>query len=144
MSLSSDILKARELFETGKYTCVLCRGEEILTSAERGVKPLVDFLENGRDYTGFSAVDKIVGRAAAHLYMLMRVTCIHASVMSRGAYELLTANGINADADIFTDSIINRTGDGICPMEKAVSGVDDSRLAILKIKETMSKLQKSH
>lgn len=144
MSSLSDMEKAREIFSTGEYTCVLCKDDTIVTSTERGVKPLVRFLDIGEDYTGFSAVDKIVGKSAGHLYMLMGVKCIHASVMSREACEFLTAGGVEATADTFTDKIINRIGNDICPMEKAVSGIEDSQLALLKIRETMAELQKNH
>ena len=144
MSSLSDMEKAMEIFSTGEYTCVLCKDDTIITSTERGVKPLVGFIESCKDYTDFLAVDKIVGKSAGHLYMLMGVKCIHASVMSREAYEFLTTGGVEVTADTFTDKIINRMGNDICPMEKAVSGIEDSQLALLKIKKTIAELQKNH
>ncbi|MDE6679213.1 MAG: DUF1893 domain-containing protein, partial [Ruminococcus sp.] len=51
MCLSSDVEKAKEVFDSGKYTCVLCKGDTLITSTERGVKPLVDFIDSGEDYT---------------------------------------------------------------------------------------------
>ena len=144
MCLSSDVEKAKEVFDSGKYTCVLCKGDTLITSTERGVKPLVDFIDSGEDYTGFSAVDKIVGKSAGHLYMLMGVKSVHAVVMSREASEFLTSGGVKATADTFTEKIINRMGNDICPMEKAVAGIDDSQLTLLRIRETMAELQKNH
>lgn len=39
-----NLEKARELLETGGYTCVLTDGTTVHTSTFRGVKPLVQFL----------------------------------------------------------------------------------------------------
>ena len=44
-----DRNRARELLLSGGYTCVLCRGEDVHTSALRGVKPLVRWVESTLD-----------------------------------------------------------------------------------------------
>lgn len=139
--LNEDLIKAKMLFESGEYTCVLCKGDAILTSKDRGVKPLIEFFESG-DYRGFSAVDKIIGKAAAHLYILMGVISVHASVMSREANELLSKHNIKTSFDTLTESVINRKGDDICPMEKAVAGAEDSEAALKNIKNTIELMGK--
>lgn len=57
----------------------------MLTSTERGVKPLLQWLDGENSVKGFSAVDKVVGRAAAFLYVLLEVKEVYAGVMSEGA-----------------------------------------------------------
>ena len=47
-------------------TCALTDGERIVTSRERGVRPLVELIASGADYNGWHAADKIVGKAAAY------------------------------------------------------------------------------
>ena len=64
------------------------------SSTERGVKPLLDFIENGPNLRGFSAADKIVGKAAALLYVLLGVKEVYAPVMSETALYTLAHNGI--------------------------------------------------
>lgn len=144
MSSLSDMEKAKELFSTGKYTCVMCKDDKIFTSTERGVKPLVELIESQKDYTYFAAVDKIVGKAAAFLYVLIGIDRIHAIVMTKEASDILDTGCAEATADTFTDRIINRMGDDICPMEKAVSGIESPIEAFLKIRETMEELRKNH
>ena len=73
-----DLNRARALLTEGGYTCVLCRGEVFHTATHRGVKPLVDWLDSGLDLRGFSAADKVVGRATAFLYVLLGVRAVHA------------------------------------------------------------------
>ncbi len=135
----NDQEKAKRLFETGKYTCVLCRKDAVFTSVERGVKPLLNLLESG-GYGGFSAADKIVGQAAAHLYILIGVVSVYASVMSRDAEKLLLKNNISASYGVLTEKIINRNGNDICPMEKAVSNTENSHAAVENIKKVLSNL----
>lgn len=57
-----DLERAKEVFNSGDYTCVLCKDGATLTSTERGVKPLLSWLDDENGAEGFSAVDKVVGR----------------------------------------------------------------------------------
>ena len=129
-----DLKRARALLLEGGYTCVLCRGEEFHTAAARGVKPLVDWLDSGLDLKGFSAADKVVGRATAFLYVLLEVKAVHALVMSTPAKEALEANGITALCGREVPGIINRRGDGPCPFEEAVLGITDPVEALAAIR----------
>ena len=81
--MKNDLDKARSLLGTGAYTCVFCRADRVYTATERGVKPLLSWLDDGTDLTGFSAADRVVGRATAFLYCLLGVKEVYAKVMSR-------------------------------------------------------------
>ena len=116
----NDLEKAKQLLNSGSYTCVLCRGDRVYTSSLRGVKPLVEFYRSNTDFNGFSAADKVVGRATAFLYILLGVKAVFARVISRSALEVFAENGVAAVYDTLTPNIINRRGDGICPFEQAV------------------------
>ena len=129
----------RALTENG-YTCVLISEGEIYHSSERGVKPLLDFLESGEDFKGFFAADKTVGLGAAHLYILLGVCEVWAGVISEDAKALLEKNGISVFYENEVAFIINRKGDGRCPIETAVLGTNDSKDALAKIKQTLKSL----
>ena len=81
-----------------EYTCVLCRGDVCYTANERGVKPLLDWLEEGVDLRGFAAADKVVGRGAAFLYVLLGVSAVWGRVMSEPARAVLQQHGIEMAA----------------------------------------------
>ena len=70
----TDLDKARSHLETGSYTCVISRGEETFFATDRGVKPLLNWLEECVDMRGASAADRVVGRATAFLYCLLGVS----------------------------------------------------------------------
>ena len=131
----SDLSKAKRIRTEGAHTCILCRGDAVYTADDRGVKPLVDWLDSGLDLRGFSAADKVVGRATAFLYVLLEVRAVHALVMSTPAKEALIAGGIEADCDREVSGIINRRGDGPCPFEEAVLGITDPMEALTAIRK---------
>ena len=125
--MKSDLQKAKEIMETYGDTCVLCRGDVVFTSTERGIKPLIEFIENHTDMKGFSAADKIVGKAAAMLYVILGVKAVYSPVMSEAAAEVFSNYNIVYEYDELTPKIINRSGDGICPMEETVKNISDPK-----------------
>ncbi len=132
--------RAKELLHTNEYTCVLCHGEKIYTSTQRGVKPLVDWLSSGTALSGYSAADKVVGKGAAFLYVLLDVKAVYAKVISRPALDVLLAHGIYTEYGALTENIINRKGDGICPIESAVLETNDPHKAYEAIIKKLSEL----
>lgn len=122
------------------HTCVLCRSNIIHTSDEKGILPMIKFISNGYDLKGFSVADKIVGKAAAMLFVLAGIKDVYASVISSFAYDYLVGNNINVFYDVKTEVIMNRKGDDICPMEKAVASVIEPHKAYEVILVTLKKL----
>ena len=135
----SDGEKAKTILSGGGYTCVMCRGTDIRTTALRGVKPLVQWLEEG-GFAGFHAADKVVGKATAYLYQLLGVSSVYAQIMSESARRVLESAKIPNSCGTLVNHIINRKGDGICPFEAAVSDIADpleAKAAIYRKMEEM-------
>lgn len=108
------------------YTCVITRdGRTLYVSRESGIRPLLEIIRQGTDVSGGDAADRIVGKAAALLYARMGVARVRAVVMSRSGLSVLESRGIPAQYQTLTDAIVNRRGDGPCPMEQAVADLDD-------------------
>lgn len=139
--MKTDLKKAKELLNGGDYTCVLCNDDTVYTSTKRGVKPLLDWLDQKTDLQGFCAADKVVGKATAFLYVLSGVTEVYAQVMSESANDILSQNGIVSVCDKAVKAIRNRSNTGFCPMETAVRDVDNPNEALIVIKNTLVQLQ---
>ena len=137
-----SLKRAKETLIKNKYTCVLCKGEEIFYSDKRGVKPLVDFYETKKDFSGFSAADKTIGAGAAHIYALMGIKEIWANIISEEGEIILKQNNISVSYENKVAYIINRAGNGQCPIEKCVCGIENSEEAFKRIKETISNLMR--
>lgn len=138
----TDIEHAKQLLTDARYTCVICRSDDIHKSEKRGVAPLIELLDNKADVRGYSAADKAVGKAAAMLFVLLGVSEIYAAIMSRSAKKILDEYGIKYSCGEEVEYIINRKKDGMCPMEKAVMDIDDPAEAPKKIKETIEKMRR--
>lgn len=140
-AMQNNTLIAKDILIKNGYTCVLVGGGEEYHSTLRGVKPLLDFLQSGKSFKGFSAADKTVGLGAAHLYILLKVKSVWANVISTPAKELLEQNGICAFYETEAPYIINRQGDGRCPIESAVTGITDPATAYDVIIKTLENLK---
>lgn len=138
--MKNNCLTAKNILLENDYTCVLYLNGIEYHSTLRGVKPLIDFLESSIDFSGFSAADKVVGAGAAHLYILLKVKAVWAKVISEKAKKILQNNNISVFFEKEVPYIINRTGDGVCPIETAVNGIKDSNKALESIKQKLNKL----
>ena len=135
------LARAKEKLNEGGYTCVVCKGEKTFCQARRGIAPLLYWYDGGEDFSGGYAADKVVGKGAAFLYILLGVRAVYAVVMSEQARRLLTAHGIFSVCDTLVPAIKNRDGSGFCPMETAVKDIEDPREALTRLKDTLKKLQ---
>ena len=139
-----NLLKtARQRLIDGEYTCVLLLGDDEYTSHERGVKPLLTLLEENYPSRGAVAADKCIGAGAAHLYVLLGVKAVWANLISESAIEVLKDSGIEVDYEKCVPYIINRKGDGPCPIESAVKDASDSMQALSLIKSALKALAAS-
>ncbi len=135
--MQNDLDRAKALLKRGGYTCALVKGEKTLVSGKRGVAPLLELIDEGKDLNGFAAADKIVGKAAAMLYAYMGVKEVYGEVLSTAAAEFLRAHGIAAQCGVSTERIRNRRGDGICAMERGVENISDPVLAVAALREKL-------
>lgn len=124
----NDLERAKKLLK-GAVTCAFVKGAQERTSVLTGIRPLMELLDGGETLEGYSAADKIVGRAAAFLYVRLGVAAVYAEVLSAKGEEILKKYGIPYEYREFTENIINRTGDGPCPMEAATEKISDPKEA---------------
>lgn len=136
-----DLINAKNTLIEGGFTLVLCKGDETVSSSLRGVAPLARMYHDGKSFEGWSAADKVVGKATAYLYVLLGVKKVFAGVMSRAALSVLKEHGVYAEYCELVPYIINRAGDGVCPFEAAVRDVNDPNAAFDVIIETMMRME---
>ena len=139
--MEQELQQALDILQTEACTCVLCGDGRVYRSNLRGVRPLLQWLDDGVDLMGFSAADKVVGRGAAFLYRLLGVRRVHGCVMSVAAVKVLRAGGIEVTWDALVEGIRNRAGDGPCTMEAATEGITDPEMALEAIRQKLRSLQ---
>ena len=132
--------RALSLLREGSYTCILCRGELLLTSQKRGILPLLELWEETK-LKDASVADRIIGKAAALLLILGGAKAAYGEVMSENAYRLLTEAGLEVQYGSLVPYIVNRKEDGMCPMEQAVAGLSDPKEAPAALYAALKRLK---
>lgn len=121
---ATDLDLARALLIANRdATLVAVRGDEIHICHERGVKPLLKLIKDGRSLRGFAVADKVVGKAPALLYAVLGPEAVFSPVMSWTGRAVLLASGIATSYDTLVRHIQNRAKTGQCPMDSSVTNV---------------------
>ena len=81
-------------------------------------------------------------KAAAMLFVKAKIASVYGVVMSKSAAEFLEKNNTPFSYKELTGKIINRRGDGVCPMEQTVENIDDCDAAYNALREKMKIIKK--
>ena len=81
------------------------------------------------------AFDRIVGKAAALLYVYVGVRSVYTKTIAKQAVEIFEQYHIPYRADLVVDKIFNRQKTDVCPMEKKVLNIDSAKKAYEILKE---------
>ncbi len=138
--LTDAVKSAKQLIAADAATCVVIKHGEIVARAHgRGIKPILEMYDSNTLYDSV-VVDKVVGRAAALIMVAAHVRACCALTVSRAALEAFEKHAIPCEYTNAPDRIINRTGDGICPMEAAVMHIDEPKEAIAAVRLRLDQL----
>ncbi len=132
------IESAKNLIAREKACCVVIRkGRIVNIETGMGIRPLIAMYEQGLLQDAV-VVDKIVGKAAAMLLVLGGARACHGRTVSQSAVDYLRAHRIAVTYEECVPHIINRTGDGICPMEQTVMDLNDPQEALEAVKNKLA------
>lgn len=136
----SNLEKAINLLKNSDFTCVCCNNDEIITSQKRGVTPLLEWIDESKNLKEYSVADKVVGKGAAFLYILLDVKELHANIISKSALETLQKYNISVTYNVLTESIHNRDNTGYCPIETSVLEITSPDKALIAIRNRLNKM----
>lgn len=107
-----------DLLHQGGYSCVIGKEGETRTFHQRGVADLWELCQSSERFlNGARIADKVVGKGAAALMVHGGVREVYAEVISKSALALLQEHGVPTTCRTVTDHIVNRQGNGVCPVE---------------------------
>ncbi len=122
------------------YSIVASNG---YSSFERGIRPIMTALnEDLHFFEGLSVADKIVGKASAMLLALSGAKEVYAHPRSEAGRKILEKYGIAYEYGEMVEYIVNRKGDGMCPMEETVKDIDDPMDAFEALNERIAQMRK--
>ncbi|MBQ2889948.1 MAG: DUF1893 domain-containing protein [Clostridia bacterium] len=139
-SKTDALQSAKNLILSDKATCVVIKEDKIVSIEHgSGIKPVIDLYYQGfiRDAV---IVDKIIGKAAAMIMVLGGVRACYGITVSKSAVEYLEKHNVPVEFDKCTEYIVNRKGDGICPMEETVKDIEDAKTALEALKAKVASL----
>ncbi len=140
--LQDSTAAAKELIKSGKYSCVVIKGNRIVhTEKSRGISCIMKLLKEDKLHGAFVA-DAIVGKAAAMIFTAGGVKACYGETMSRSALEWFAKQGIIATYSTLTESISNRKGTGMCPMENTVKDINNPTSAIIALEEKLKNIKR--
>ena len=140
-NLNKIINFATSMINDDKAACVVIKNGKVIDSeAGRGVKPIIA-LSKRSVLSDALVVDKVVGKAAAMVMTYSGVKYCHAITISEFARNWFEKCDVEVTYEKCVPYIVNRAGDGMCPMEETVQNlikhdgiidVLDARLAELQ------------
>jgi hypothetical protein len=116
-----DRALARQRLDAENRAFVLVRAGQVLAAGDDyGVRELLAASDRlGDALRGACLADKVIGNAVALIVVHAGIRAVDTRVASAPAVRLLAAHGVPCRAERTVPQILNRRGDGPCPMEKA-------------------------
>lgn len=130
--------KAKALLNERRAACAVVSGAPYIYFG-RGVQPLLTALEEGR-LAGACVADRVIGKGAAMLLVCGGAAAVHASLISAHAKTYLDRHQIEYSSDQTCPYIINRTGNGMCPMESTVLEIEDPYVGVAAMRQKLKEL----
>lgn len=135
MTTHEDLDYARKEFEESKMAFIMARDGTVLAhSKEKGVAPFFSAVARKR-VRGASLADRIIGKAVAFLCVYRGIVAVYTPVVSKPAVSVLEENQIPWHADQVVPMILNREGDGQCPIESIVAAATSPEEAYLILRK---------
>ena len=130
-----DLAQARQLMVDEKLAFALVRdGTVIARGADYGVVELLAAIRLlGLQARGASLADKVIGKAVAMIAAHAGFRAVTTPVASEAAIRVLQAHGIAHHVTTVVPTILNRRGDGSCPMEQLMQPLEDPAEAVTQL-----------
>lgn len=126
---------ATSMINDEQAACVVIKNGKVIDSeAGRGVKPIIA-LSKRSVLSDALVVDKVVGKAAAMVMTYSGVKYCHAITISEFARDWFEKYDVEVTYEKCVPYIVNRAGDGMCPMEDTVQNIEDHD-GIIEVLET--------
>ena len=129
-------MNPKEILKKNNHSIVASNG---YISDENGIKPvIVPMCEDISFFKDLEVADRIIGKASAMLLCLSGARKVYTPVLSRAGREIFDRYGVEVEYETLADYIVNRKGDGMCPMEMTVKDIDDLNEAFIALKKKLA------
>ncbi|MFH0961815.1 MAG: DUF1893 domain-containing protein, partial [archaeon] len=142
--LRSDLEIATASLAAGRKVSIVNDGKISFESEKGGVSSLLEAIDSGRNFSGSSAADTIIGKAAAVIFKKLGIRRVYAGALSKAGKEALEEAGIEFSFGTLVENILNREKTSLCPFEKiAIDEEKNPEGAIGKMRALLASLKSS-
>ena len=136
-----DMDLAREILLKTDYSIVVIKNSKILTKRRGvGIRPILETIDELNNSIHDSVIgDRILGKASALLCRYAKAKGVYSPQATKTAIALLIMADIPSQIDQMVPYIKNRNGDGACPFEEMLKGVESPDEAYNILKEKVLK-----
>jgi len=132
-----------KLIEKGLSLVIVKNKKVIFETKKQGVNGLLEAIEKlNQELDGASVADKIVGVAAAMLFVYSGVSSVFALTISEGGIRMLKDNNIAYMFEKKVPNIMNRSKTDVCPFEKLAIASETAEEAYVKLKSCASQMMR--
>lgn len=124
-----------ELAKDPSLALVFSCHNKLLKRKGHGVFPLLRVYESEGHLSDFHAADRVVGKAAASLMVLIGASEVYGEIMSEDGKKMLEEHGIAIRYGKLVQFIQNQRKTGLCPFEMAVADCATPEECFAAIKE---------
>ena len=128
-------IAAKRLNQKSLSLVVVKNGKVLFETESHGLNDLVKMINQLQSsMKGSSVADRIVGRAAALLFIYSGVSAVFAPTISDGGIEILDNNNVFHEFEKRVPRILNSKKTDVCPFEKLVAELSSPEEAYERLK----------
>ena len=136
-----DIAKST-LYKKELTLTIVKNGKVLFETGSHRISGFLDAVEKlGDKLEGASLADRVAGKAIALLCVYARISEVYAEILSRKAKGVFEENGIRHECRELVDNVLDSNKSGVCPFEKAASGISDPKDAYKAFKRLQESLK---
>jgi hypothetical protein len=134
--MRADLETASKRLNQKSLNLVVVKNGKVLFETEsHGLNDLVEAINQLQSsMKGSSVADRIVGRAAALLFVYSGVSAVFAATISDGGIEILSNNNVFHEFENRVPRILNLKKTDVCPFEKLVAELSSPEEAYERLK----------
>ncbi len=140
---NTDIQIAKNLLGKDDIVFVIIKDSKLLfSSSKKGIQPFFDALKEYDllEFSGCSIADRVIGKAALMLAAYLGAKHVYTPLASQHAVDAAENVNLELISKNVVPYIINRTKDGMCPMERTVLNIDEPGKAFDVLRRKLQEL----
>ena len=127
----NDIEIAKHMLYKKELTLAIVKnGEAMFETRSHRISGFLGAIEQfGDELEGASVADRVAGKAIALLCVYAKIKEVYAGVLSKKAKTVFEQNGIHHEWKELVNNVLDLNKSGVCPFEKAATGISDPKEA---------------